>query len=131
MTNAGFEVIVHQPERIIEVRYPPRPTETNFRAYDAAIRKAIDAMGGAWQCLVDQTALNALAPEFTERIAELNGWARAKGMKSTARVVSESAVGQLQGARILRNSGLQDSGAIFTSRSEAWAFLNRALKPPR
>ncbi len=49
--------------------------------------------------------------------------ARGKGMRKTARVIAESAIGELQGARILRDSGVTDVGAIFKSRDEAWAFL--------
>ncbi len=118
-----FVVIVHAEERIVEVRYPPRLTEASYRAYDKEIRAAIENLGGVFDCLVDQTALKALAPEFPPRIAELNVWARGKGMRKTARVVSESAVGELQGARILRDSGVRDVGAIFKSRDDAWSFL--------
>jgi len=121
-----FTVVVHEDDRIIEVRYPARPTATSYHAYERAIRAAIETMGGVWDCLVDQTALKALAPEFPARIADLNTWARGKGMRRTARVIAESAIGELQGARILRDSGLRDVGAIFKSRDEAWQFLKQA-----
>jgi hypothetical protein len=120
-----FVVVVHHAERIIEVRYPARPTVENFKRYDIEIRAAIEQLGTPWDCLVDQTALKALAPEFPGRIAELNTWARGKGMRKTARVVSESAIGELQGARILRDSGVKDVGAIFKTRDEAWQFLHQ------
>ncbi len=118
-----FVVTIHEPQRIIEVRYPPRATMATYEAYEREVRAAIENMKTQWDCLVDQTALKALAPEFPPRIAELNTWARGKGMRRTARVISESAVGELQGARILRDSGLHDVGLIFKSRDEAWAFL--------
>ncbi len=118
-----FVVLVHEDERIVEVHYPARPTEANYSAYETEIRAAIEKIGGVWDCLVDQTALKALAPEFPPRIADLNTWARGKGMRKTARVVAESAIGELQGARILRDSGVRDVGAIFKSRDDAWAFL--------
>ncbi len=120
-----FVVIVHESERIIEVRYPARPSATSYDAYEREIRAAIEAMGGTWDCLVDQTALKTLAPEFPARIADLNTWARIKGMRRTARVVAESAIGELQGARILRDSGVRDVGAIFKAREEAWLFLRQ------
>ena len=120
-----FFVEVHEEARIIEVRYPARPTVASYEAYETEIRAAIEKLGGVWDCLVDQTALKALAPEFPPRIADMNTWARGKGMRRTARVVAESAVGELQGARILRDSGVRDVGAIFKSREEAWQFLKQ------
>ena len=123
--NDRFVVVVHPAERIIEVHYPARPTVENYTAYEKEIRAAIEKMGGDWDCLVDQTALKALAPDFPPRIADLNTWARGKGMRRTARVIAESAIGELQGARILRDSGVQDVGAIFKSRDEAWLFLRK------
>ncbi len=118
-----FTVIVHERERIIEVRYPARPSLASYDAYEKEIRAAITRLGSPWDCLVDQTALKALAPEFPARIAELNAWARNQGMRKTARVIAESAIGELQGVRILRDSGLREVGAIFQSRDSAWKFL--------
>jgi hypothetical protein len=119
----AFVITVHQAERIIEVRYPHRPTLEAYEIYERDIRAAIKAMGSPWDCLVDQSALSALAPEFTPRIADLNHWARKQGMRHTTRVISESAIGELQGMRILKQAGVQDVGSLFRSREEAWASL--------
>ncbi len=124
-----FTVVVHAKQRIIEVRYPARPSLESYEKYEKEIRAAIEAMGGTWDCLVDQTALRALAPEFPPRIAELNHWARAHGMRRTARVIADSAIGELQGMRILRDSGVKDVGSIFKTRDEAWRAITTPPKP--
>lgn len=121
--NHEFSIVVHQADRIIEVRYPARPTMDSYLRYERDVRAAIEAQKGQWDCLVDQSALSALAPEFTPRIADLNAWAREHGMRHTARVISESAIGELQGARILKQGGVQDVGTLFKKRDEAWAHL--------
>jgi hypothetical protein len=120
-----FTVKVHATERILEVHYPTRPTLETYAAYEAEVRKAILelAKGGEWDCLVDQTALKALPPEFPPLIAKLNSWARSQGMRRTARVVGDSAVGELQTLRILRDSGVRDIGSTFRDRSSGWAWL--------
>lgn len=125
MKPEPFVVVVHKDRRILEVRYPTRPTLQTYEAYEKEVRAAIEklAEGGEWDCLVDQTALKAMAPEFPPRISELNAWARTKGMRRTARVVSGSAIGELQTVRILRDSGVKDVGAIFHDRAEAWKTL--------
>jgi len=118
-----FTVIVHADERILEVHYPPHPTLEGYEAYEKEIREAILSLGGEWDCLVDQSALKALAPEFPPRIAELNHWAREHGMRRTVRVVSDSAVAELQNLRILRESGNTDVGRLFRDRTVAWQAL--------
>lgn len=123
-----FEIIVHQAERTIEVRYPRRPTLASFDVYEREIRAAITAMGPPWDCLVDQSAVQALAPELTPRVAALNQWAATgTGMEHTARVLSPSAIGELQSERILRDAGVKKIGSLHKTRAEAWSHL-RSLR---
>ena len=119
-----FVITVHAEARVLEVRYPARPTVEAFETYEREVRAAIErlAPGGGWDCIVDQTSIKALAPEFPPRIAALNHWASGKGMRRTARLVSDSAVGELQTLRILRDAGVSDMGRVFRSRDEAWKF---------
>jgi hypothetical protein len=118
-----FTVTVHAEERILEVHYPPRPSLEAYDAYEAEVRAAISSFEGEFDCLVDQSALKALAPEFPPRLAALNLWARENGMRRTLRVVGQSAVGELQSQRILRESGNTDVGQLFHDRAEAWRAL--------
>lgn len=130
MPNDSFIIIVHRAERVLEVQYPSRPTMLSFEQYETDIRREILELekAGTWDCIVDQTVLRALAPDFPPRIAELNVWSRAHGMHRTARVVSDSAVGELQTTRILKESGTTDIGAVFHDRKEAWAFVTGQSK---
>ena len=120
-----FVITVHVKERIIEVKYPPRPTEATFTQYDREVRAAIEKLGAPWDCLVDQSAFSAFAPELTPKIAELNRWAAGKGMRRTTRVVASSAIGELQSARVLRDGGVSGIATIFHTRAEAWAALTK------
>ncbi len=121
--EAEFEIIVHGRERILEVRYPSRPTADSYARYEKAVRAAIVAWRGEWDCLVDQSALTLMPPELPPLIAVLNAWARGKGMRRTARVVKDSAVAELQVNRILRDSGTAQVGVLHKSREKAWAAL--------
>ena len=125
MKPAPFVIIVHARERVLEVRYPERVTEAFYEQYDREVRAAILglAAGGPWDCVVDQSALRALAPEFPPRISVLNAWAREHGMRKTARLVSDSAIGELQTLRILREAGVTTTGAVFHDRDAAWKFV--------
>jgi hypothetical protein len=125
-----FLISVHPKERVLEVRYPERPTMEQYERYEREVRAAILALaaGGAWDCIVDQSALKALAPDFPPRIALLNSWAREHGMRRTARLVSDSAVGELQTIRILREAGVINIGRVFHERSEAWTFVTSSLE---
>lgn len=127
MTSEPFTVKVHAEQRILEVHYPAKPCMESYSAYEAEVRAAIDALakGGEWDCLVDQTALKVLAPEFPPLIAKLNTWARGKGMRRTARVVGDSAAGELQTVRILKDSGVKDIGSTFHDRPSGWAWLTQ------
>ena len=125
MTVERFAITLHARERVLEVRYPARPTMEAFEAYLAEVRAVILelAKGGPWDCIVDQSALKALAPDFPPRISELNAWAREHGMRRTGRLVSASAVGELQTLRILKEAGVKDTGAVFRDRQTAWNFV--------
>lgn len=125
MAESEFEIVVHGRERILEVRYPAKPTAQSYARYETAVRAAIEAWRGPWDCLVDQSALKLMPPELPPQIAVLNAWARGKGMRSTARVVTDSAVAELQVNRILRDSGTAQVGSIFKSRAEAWKVLTK------
>jgi hypothetical protein len=124
-----FEITVHQQERTIEVRYPARPTLDAFARYDQAIREEITRLGPPWDCLVDQSRVQTLSPDIAPRVAELNAWALARGMEHTARVLSASAIGELQGERILRDAGVKKIGSLHKTREAAWAHL-RSLRAP-
>ena len=128
MNPAPFTITVHAKERVLEVRYPERPTMAFYEQYELEVRAAILRLAaeGPWDCIVDQSALRALAPDFPPRIAVLNAWAREHGMHRTARLVSDSAVGELQTVRILRESGVLHIGAVFHDRAAAWAFVTGA-----
>ncbi|MBS1152968.1 MAG: hypothetical protein H6Q89_4666 [Myxococcaceae bacterium] len=121
--SAEFEIVVHGRERILEVRYPSRPTAESYARYETAVRAAIEAWRGEWDCLVDQSALSLMPPELPPVIAVLNAWARGKGMRRTARVVKDSAVAELQVNRILRESGTAQVGSLYKTRAQAWAAL--------
>ena len=125
MTPSPFTIIVHQQERVLEVRYPEHPTMELYEKYEREVRVAIAALqtGGPWDCIVDQSALRTLAPDFPPRIALLNAWAHEHGMRRTARLVSSSAVGEMQTIRILRESGVLHIGRVFHDRPSAWAFV--------
>ncbi len=128
MDAGDWIVTIHERERVLEVKYPARPNEAAFLRYDRAVRAAIEklAAGGDWDCLVDQTAVRTLAPELASKIAELNAWAHGKRMRKTVRVLAESAIGELQGVRILREGGVKNIGGLFKSRDEAWKALRGA-----
>ena len=128
MSPAPFTVMVHAAERVLEVKYPQRPTLESYEKYEVEVRAAMLqlAAGGPWDCIVDQSALKTLAPEFPPRIAALNAWAKKNGMRRTARLVSRSAVGELQTIRILRESGVLHIGKIFHDRPAAWDFVTNS-----
>lgn len=125
MNDERFTITVHHADRVLEVRYPSRPTMSSYEQYETEVRAEVLklAKNGAWDCIVDQTQLRALAPDFPPRISELNVWSRGHGMRRTARVVSDSAVGELQTLRILKESGVHEVGAVFHDRETAWAFV--------
>ena len=125
MKHEPFTIQVHARERVLEVRYPERPALETYEQYEVAVRAAILSLaaGGQWDCIVDQTALRALAPDFPPRISALNDWARENGMRRTARLVSDSYIGELQTMRILRDGGVINAAQVFRDRAAAWDFV--------
>ncbi len=127
---ASFRVVVHEAERIIEVTYPRKPTADSLADYEAALKAAVEKLGTAgWRCLVNQTNLDVLAPELSDRITEMNKWALKHGLVTSARVVKQTAVGELQSKRILRESGVDPKGRVFHDRAEAWKRLTEPVRP--
>ncbi len=122
-THSNSEITFHEVERILEVRYPSRPTLESFGRYELAVRDLISSLAGPWHCLADQSSLALLPPELPARIAELNAFARTRGMARTARVVRPGATAELQVARILKQSGTGLAGTQCASRAQAWATL--------
>ena len=128
MKPEPFVIKVHHKERVLEVHYPERPTMEAYEKYESEIRAAILSLAatGHWDCIVDQRALQALGPDFPPRIALLNAWARENGMRRTARVVSDSYIGELQTKRILRDGGVANAAQVFRDREQAWDFITRS-----
>ena len=123
-----FVIRIHGAERIVEVTYPSHPSHDAYESYEQQLRAAANAMAGQWDCLVDQRNLTVAPPDISERITQLNAWARKNGMRHSARVVKESAIAELQARRILRESGLEEH-SVFHSREEAWtALLQKAAR---
>lgn len=119
----GFEITVHRSTRILEVRYPERPSETDVREYLRAARLAIDEelQGKPWRCLVDQRALAVMPPTLASEVQALNEYAEEKGMVRSARVVS-TAVAALQVARLARTA-LAAPVKAFRDRQAALTWL--------
>lgn len=132
MKPEPFVIKVHVDERVLEVHYPERPTMEAYERYETEVRTAILSLAatGHWDCVVDQRALQALGPDFPPRIALLNAWARENGMRRTARLVSDSYIGELQTKRILRDSGVINNAQVFRDRALAWDFVTAKEEPP-
>lgn len=126
MKSSAFLITVHPKPRIIEVVYPSHPTLESYERYEDEIRRTILELGGTFDCLVDQRALKVAPPEISERITQLNAWAKDHGMRRTARVVAASAVSELQARRITREAQLHDASQLFHSRDQAWEHLGKA-----
>jgi hypothetical protein len=124
-----FEIIIHRREAILEVVYPAHPSEREVADYLVRIRRSMAAMGGPWDCLVDQRKLSVMAPHLVERIAVLNAEAERLGMRRSARVVP-SAVGQLQAGRMAREASLQATVRTFATPQEAMHWLAAARADP-
>ena len=118
-----FRIIVHERERIIEVRYPAHPSRAALEKYAEEIRATVKRVGTSWRCLADQSALTVMPPELTPIISELNHWALEHGMERTARVVKRSAISEMQARRIIREGGLVQNAGIYDTRDEAWRAL--------
>ena len=122
-SEGSFEVQVHERERVIEVKYPRRLTADALKAYESELKEAVKKLGSTWRCLVDQTNLDVIPPHLTDQITEMNRWAAQHGLVADARVVKKTAVGELQSKRILRESGLGETGHVYFDRTEAWGHL--------
>ncbi len=118
--QSEFEIRFHESERILEVRYPARPTLDSYSRYEQAVKQTISTLPFGWKCLVDQSSLAVMPPELPPRITLLNVWAKNHGMDRTARVVAESATAELQVQRMFKGAAL-----VAHTRDEAWSSLLR------
>jgi len=117
-----FEIIVHSAEKILEVVYPPSPTEADISDYASRVRQTIDTMGESWSALVDQRQLRALPFELMKTLSGLNAYAQLKGMQRSARVVPDAAAG-LKAWRMTKQALLTVPARTFESREEALEWL--------
>ncbi|SEM52520.1 MULTISPECIES: STAS/SEC14 domain-containing protein [Stigmatella] len=116
-----FQIHVHQPERILEVIYPPQPTQQDVDEYLSRVREIIEGLG-EWSALVDQSQLRVMSAAMVAVMAKLNAFAQLKGMKRSARIVSTAASG-LQAWRMTKQAMLNIPARTFESRDEALAWL--------
>lgn len=119
--TATFLVVEHASPPIIEIVYPLQPTSSSIAAYVINVRNAIDRYRGEWSCLVDQRQLPEVPTHLIGPVVSLNQYARQRGMKRCARVVS-SAAGFVQTERVIAARGDFVMRA-FTTREEALAWL--------
>ncbi len=117
-----FEIIVHAGEHILEVVYPPTPSEAEISEYATRVRQSIDSMGESWSALVDQRQLRDLPFELMKTLSGLNAYAQLKGMQRSARVVPDAAAG-LKAWRMTKQALLTVPARTFESREEALAWL--------
>lgn len=117
-----FQITVHEADRIIDVVYPPQPTAEDVTDYLKRIRETIARMDGPWSALVDQGQLRVMPPEMVATMASLNAFAQLRGMKRSARVVSDAASG-LQAWRMTKQAMLTIPTRTFETREAALAWL--------
>jgi hypothetical protein len=117
-----FQIIVHQPDRILEVVYPSQPTQADVDDYLARVRTEIEALAGDWSALVDQSQLRVMPSNMVAVMAKLNAYAQLKGMKRSARIVSTAASG-LQAWRMTKQAMLTIPARTFEAREEALNWL--------
>ncbi len=117
-----FDITVHEADRILEVVYPPQPTAEDVQDYLKRVKEAIEALSGEWSALVDQAHLRVLPPNIVPVMASLNAYAQLKGMKRSARVVTDAASG-LQAWRMTKQAMLTIPARTFETRDEALAWL--------
>lgn len=115
-------LIVEHSDRIVEVVYPAEPDNGAVTDYTFRIKRIIDAQGGPWMCLVDQSALRAMAPRLADKIRLLNRYAMRKQMWCSARVVAPTAP-SVQAAFLAGDPGLHKMVRAFRSRTEAFSWL--------
>jgi hypothetical protein len=117
-----FQIIVHEPDRILEVIYPAQPTEADLKDYLARVKEAIEKLAGEWSALVDQSQLRVMPGNMVAEMAKLNAYAQLKGMKRSARIVSTAASG-LQAWRMTKQAMLSIPTRTFETRDEALGWL--------
>jgi hypothetical protein len=117
-----FQIIVHEPDRILEVIYPAQPTEADLKDYLARVKEAIEKLAGDWSALVDQSQLRVMPGNMVAEMARLNAHAQLKGMKRSARIVSTAASG-LQAWRMTKQAMLSIPTRTFETRDEALGWL--------
>lgn len=117
-----FQITVHEPDRILEVVYPPQPTQADVDDYLARVRGHIEAFNGEWSALVDQSQLRVMPSNMVTIMAKLNAFAQLKGMKRSARIVSTAASG-LQAWRMTKQAMLNIPARTFESREDALHWL--------
>jgi len=117
-----FQIIVHEPDRILEVIYPAQPTEADLKDYVARVKEAIEKLAGEWSALVDQSQLRVMPGHMVAEMARLNAHAQLKGMKRSARIVSTAASG-LQAWRMTKQAMLSIPTRTFETRDEALGWL--------
>ncbi|HEX8699766.1 MAG TPA: STAS/SEC14 domain-containing protein [Myxococcaceae bacterium] len=117
-----FQIIVHEPDRILEVIYPAQPSDADLKEYLARVKEAIEKLAGDWSALVDQSQLRVMPAPMVAEMARLNAHAQLKGMKRSARIVSTAASG-LQAWRMTKQAMLNIPTRTFETRDEAIAWL--------
>jgi SpoIIAA-like len=117
-----FQITVHEADRILEVVYPSQPSQADVDDYLARVRTAIEAFGGEWSALVDQSQLRVMPSPMVAVMAKLNAFAQLKGMKRSARIVSTAASG-LQAWRMTKQAMLSIPARTFESREDALQWL--------
>ena len=117
-----FQIIVHEPDRILEVIYPAQPSEADLKDYVARVKEAIEKLAGEWSALVDQSQLRVMPAPMVAEMARLNAHAQLKGMKRSARIVSTAASG-LQAWRMTKQAMLSIPTRTFETRDEAIGWL--------
>ena len=115
-------VIVEHSDRIVEVVYPAEPDNSVVTDYTFRIKRIIDGQNGPWMCMVDQSALKALAPRLADKIRLLNTYALRKQMVCSARVIASTAPAT-QSAVLSGAPGLQKVVRLFRTRGEAFVWL--------
>jgi hypothetical protein len=117
-----FQITVHEADRILEVVYPSQPSQADVDDYLARVRTVIEAFGGEWSALVDQSQLRVMPSHMVAAMAKLNAFAQLKGMKRSARIVSTAASG-LQAWRMTKQAMLSIPARTFESREDALQWL--------
>jgi len=117
-----IQIIVHKPDRILEVIYPSQPTQADVDDYLARVRTEIEALAGDWSALVDQSQLRVMPSNMVTVMAKLNAYAQLKGMKRSARIVSTAGSG-LQAWRMTKQAMLTIPARTFESREDALNWL--------